>query len=232
MRIKILVLALLFSSPALASDCKRAYADLEKFDQVIEAKKSEFANIPANPNDKEWVKAKIHHMVDIDQYLRSTAINLPWEQKYNEAETRCFWEEMIPRWQKIDSANTKDLRDLMKIYGWFKISELGKETSRHAWLLAQHADLNPDFQKEVLAILEKLYPIGEVDPANYAYLYDRLAAIADKRPQRYATQGQCAGPGNWQPFPTEDIENVDARRASMGIEPLAETKKRLDRNCH
>src|SRR5690606_31196760 len=111
-----------------ANDCKRVYADLAKFDQVIEAKKSEFAKIPANPNDKEWVKAKIHHMVDIDQYLRTTVVHHPWNQMYNEAETLCSWEEINPRWQRIDSNNTKALRDLMKIYGWFKLSEFGKET--------------------------------------------------------------------------------------------------------
>lgn len=179
MRILISAFVLFFSIPTFADECKRVTNDSANFDRLIEAKKAEFAKLPANPNDKEWVKAKIRHMVDV----------------------------------------------------WFKISEFGNETSLQAWLLAQHADLDRAFQKEVLAILEKLYPIGEVDRHDYAYLYDRVTWFGDGKPQRYATQGECKGAGNWQPFPTEDIENADARRASMGIEPLAETKKRLDQNC-
>lgn len=228
----LVLLVALFSSFAIADDCKRVTADVAVFDKNVEDKKSEFEKIPENPNDKKWVKSKILHMVDVDQYLRTTVMNLPWEQKYNQLETDCFWKEMGPRWQRIDSTNTNDLSVLMKIYSWFKISEFGQDISQKAWLLAQHADLNRPFQKEVLSLLEKLYPVGEALPRNYAYLYDRVTWYGDGKPQRYATQGQCHGPNNWQPHPTEDLLNVDTVRASMGIEPLAEKKKVLDQYCH
>lgn len=228
----VFVLASLFFTSAFADDCKRVADDITKFDKTVEAKKVEFEKTPANPNDKIWVKSKIDYMVDVDQYLRTVVLNLPWEQKYDKSETDCFWKEIGPRWQAIDSANTKDLRELMKIYGWFKISEFGKDVSQNAWLLAQHADLDRAFQKEVLALLEKLYPIGEASPRNCAYLYDRVTWYGDAKPQRYATQGQCEGPNNWQPHPTEDLANVDSRRISMGIEPLADYKKILDQYCH
>lgn len=94
-----------------------------------------------------------------------------------------------------------------------------------------HADRDRQFQREVLTILEELYPSGEASPQNYAFLYDRVS-YGDSQPQRYATQGKCEGPNNWQPFPTEDLSNVDVRRALMGLEPLAERKKQLDQNCY
>ena len=215
-----------------AQDYDRVDADVAQFDKVIEVKRLDFEKLPANPSDKGWVKLKINYMVDIDQYLRETVLNLPWEQHYDKVETQHFYDLMMPRWKRIDTGNTEDLRGLMRIYTWFKISVFGEDTSEKAWLLAQHADLDRAFQREVLKLLEGLFPNHEVLPKNYAYLYDRVTWYADEKPQRYATQGMCKGPSDWEPHPTEDMAHVDTRRAEMGMVPWVEQKKVLDPYCH
>ncbi len=227
-----LLLVSLFSFYSFAGECDRVTSDIKEFDTNVLAMEAKFKTLPADFKDKAWVKAKISFMNEVDQYMRNTAMHLPFEKQYNEVEKGCFWKEMSPRWMKIDKENTADLKGLMKIYGWFKFSEFGEVTSHDAWLLVQHADLDPDFQREVLAILEKLYPLKEALPKDYGYLYDRVTWFVDQKPQRYATQGQGKGPSSWQPFPTEDMENVDARRTSLGMPLFKEYKKILDGYCH
>ena len=90
--------------------------------------------------------------------------------------------------------------------------------------IVQHADNNPAFQKSVLKILGYLWRVKETNAANYAYLYDRVQAsfsdIGQQKPQRYGTQGKCIGPGKWRPIAIEDAENVDIRRAEVGLPSL------------
>lgn len=221
----------LLSSHFAFADCPRVDSDLESFDKVVLQKQTEFSKLPSDPQNKLWVQAKLEHMVDVDQYLRQAAVGWEHEKQYTKEESECFWRGFGPRWEKIDTTNTRDLKQLMKIYGWFKISEFGEQTSENAWLLIQHADLDRVFQKEVLNILEKLYPLGEASAKNYAFLYDRVTWYGDNASQRYATQGRCVAPGDWQPWPTEDFANVEARRKSMGMESFVSNKARLDQIC-
>jgi hypothetical protein len=94
----------------------------------------------------------------------------------------------------------------------------------------QHADRAPDFQRQVLDLMGPLVAEGEVSKSNYAYLYDRVA-WHEGGPSRYGTQGGCTGPGKWEPFANEDAAGVDARRAEMGIEPLADYVARISVGC-
>jgi len=96
----------------------------------------------------------------------------------------------------IDTVNTNDLADLLKIYGWIRISDFGTAADQNAWLLVQHADHDPVFQKEILGRLGKLYKSGETSPQNYAYLVDRVAAswggISAKEPFSDMEPRACA----------------------------------------
>jgi hypothetical protein len=127
---------------------------------------------------------------------------------------------------RTDQANTAWLKADLKAHGWPKVSEAGKDADRAAWLLVQHADRDVAFQREVLTQLERLLPAKDTAPASYAYLYDRVA-VAEKRPQRYATQGRCSAAKAWEPEPVEDLANIDKVRASVGLEPLAAYRTRL-----
>ena len=73
-------------------------------------------------------------------------------------------------------------------------------------------------------MLEALLPSKEVVPQAYALLYDRVAT-ADKRLQRYGTQGRCVGEATWEPLPVEDPDHLDERRAKVGLGPEADYKK-------
>jgi hypothetical protein len=217
-----------FENPAPAA-ADRVDRDLAEYDQELARRDAEFARKPPEPADKVWVKAKLRHMTERDQFMRNFT-EVAFTHGYDAAEKRYFWEQFEPRFRKLDGENTEDLKSLLALWPWFTISEFGRQTAHSAWLLAQHADKDIPFQKSVLAILGRLYPSGEVEPAHYAYLHDRVA-MNEKRPQRFATQGSCVGPGRWEPNPCEDLEHVDARRAAMGLETLAEYKERFKTIC-
>ncbi|SCL28871.1 hypothetical protein GA0074692_2621 [Micromonospora pallida] len=127
------------------------------------------------------------------------------------------------RVREVDTDNTAWFRTVLDRCGWPRRSEVGADASTAAWLLAQHADLDPEFQRRCLSLLEQAVRDGEAQPSHLAYLTDRVRRAED-RPQLYGTQfwGGPDGRGPLQPQPIEDPERLDERRRSVGLGPFAE----------
>jgi len=225
--ITIFTALILIINTASASPYPRVDSDIATYDKNVSKMKSDFLSQPAEPNNKKWVQNKIDNMVQIDQYMRKFW-DTPLNNSYTPDEKSEFNKQFSLKSAAVDSENTADLKELLKIYNWFKISEFGANTDSQAWLLVQHADQDHEFQENVLKILEKLWPLNETKPANYAYLFDRVASSfndpSKRKLQRYGTQGRCVGPGQWEPLPIENPEKVDELRSSVGLSNLAEYK--------
>jgi hypothetical protein len=218
-----------------ADEFPRVTADLVAYDTHVADLEADFAKRAADPHERGWVKLKLAHMVNVDQYMRKYSF-LPSSSSYSDEERRNFNARFVPsRWQPVDARNTAELKELLEIHGWFTISSFGAEADNNAWLLVQHADQDPAFQKRVLDILEPLVAKGETRPEHYAYLFDRLVTKADsqgvRKPQRYGTQGRCVGKGQWEPFEVEDPARLDERRASVGLMPEAEYQTHFTNLC-
>ena len=211
---------------AAAANSPRVDQAIKEFDAHVAQLRAEFARKPANSDDIEWVKAKLAHMVEVDQYFRTYQEKIGLHT-FTSAEQQAYFNHQYQL--DIDGHNLAELKPLLDKYGWFGIGKFGSNADRDAWLLVQHADQDIEFQKKVLAALEPLAKTGETNLKNYAYLFDRVAVNLrqpDKRGlQRYGTQGRCIGPGTWAPFPVEDPESLDARRAEVGLMPEAEYQK-------
>lgn len=229
-----LVFLLFYFVSASVASADRVGDAIMKYDQTVEKMTDAFSSLPQDPNDISWVTKKIQVMWDVDQFTRNF-LNTPFQEGYSARETADFKTLFLPRLSRTDLRNTKDLKSLLKIYPWFKISIFGKKTDSNAWLLVQHADHDPDFQKAILKILEGLYPSAETKAANYAYLFDRVAASwndpSKRTLQRYGTQGYCTGVGTWKPLPSEDELNLDKRRSSVGLESEADYIARFKDIC-
>jgi hypothetical protein len=117
--------------------------------------------------------------------------------------------------------NSDWLKTVLARIGWFDISHYGAEASQAAWLIVQHSDHDRAWQEQVLADLAPRVARGDMQRTYYAYLVDRVAVNAG-RPQTYGTQGRCQGPGNLVLSEVADRDNLDRRRASMGLESLAD----------
>ncbi|OYW45941.1 MAG: hypothetical protein B7Z08_12380 [Sphingomonadales bacterium 32-68-7] len=129
-----------------------------------------------------------------------------------------FMSRIGPAIAARDFANTEWLKGVIAEHGWPKISEVGQEAGMYAWLLAQHADHDPLFQRDVLRLIEPLAAQGEVRKPDFAYLYDRvMLKWAGK--QRYGSQAECRD-GRLQPQPLEDEAAVNRLRAEMDLGPV------------
>jgi ribosomal protein S27E len=93
------------------------------------------------------------------------------------------------------------------------------------WLLTQHADADPGFQRHCLGLLAAAVEAGEATRADQAFLTDRVL-LHEGEPQVYGTQLTRRG-GKWVPDNLRDQDGVDELRAAAGMEPLAERLARF-----
>lgn len=178
---------------------------------------------------------RLEDMKHIDQTFRSFWGNAQSSKNHfeNAAELELFKSGISERVQRIDAFNTKTLAEMLKTRDWFRDDEDGHGAASNAWLIAQHADRNPDFQIEALERIERNLGNPGVSARNYAYLYDRVGAgfmsgkTDEERLQRYGTQGRCTDNDGWQPIRLEEPDRVDELRAEVGLEPIANYKKRF-----
>ena len=126
----------------------------------------------------------------------------------------------------VDSINTEWFSNVVAQRGWPDRAIVGPEGARAAFLLVQHADRDTAFQVRVLPLLEAAYRRGQAEGQHVALLTDRIAT-ARGEPQVYGTQTDMRD-GRIRPKPIRDSASVDARRASMGLPPLAEYLRVLD----
>ncbi|MEL7237930.1 MAG: DUF6624 domain-containing protein, partial [Planctomycetota bacterium] len=118
-----------------------------------------------------------------------------------------------------DAENREWLRDVIATRGWPAISEVGKDGSKAAWIIAQHSDADVDFQELALQHLQAAVEAGKAHPRHAAYLTDRVR-VHRGLPQIYGTQGSYNEAGELVIENLEDPDNVNARRAEVGLGTL------------
>lgn len=128
------------------------------------------------------------------------------------------------RMRRVDARNTARIREIISAHGWPGASMVGNDGALAAFLLVQHADSDPGFQRRCLELMTAAPP-GEVSPSHVAYLTDRVL-VNERKPQRYGTQFWTVN-GELEPRPIEDEANVDQRRAEVGLEPMDAYRRRL-----
>jgi hypothetical protein len=128
----------------------------------------------------------------------------------------------------IDKENTKELKNIVKKYEWPTISMVGKKASFNAWLLVQHADLDINFQKRVLKLMNDVFKKNpkDVEKRNIAYLTDRVL-VREKKKQMYGTQFYRKG-NKLVPRPIVDMKDLDKRRNAINPEPFSTYKKQME----
>lgn len=161
-----------------------------------------------------------------DQAARQATVD--WEKKNGangevvveklSAEQKVEYQKLVDAVLAADKEDTAWLKEVVAKHGWPSISMVGGEASIAAWLLVQHADADPKFQRQCLDLMTKL-PKGEVQKDNLALLTDRVL-LAEGKKQIYGTQFEITD-GKLVPRDLEDPDNVDKRRAEVGLEPLA-----------
>jgi hypothetical protein len=128
-------------------------------------------------------------------------------------------DEVAEELRRVDTGNTRWLASLVATHGWPGRTLAGTDGAEAAWLLAQHADRDPELQRTFLEALRGAVADGDAPPGNLAYLEDRVR-VHDGRPQLYGTQFTMTD-GELGPSPIEDPDRLDERRAEAGLGPFA-----------
>jgi Sulfotransferase family len=154
--------------------------------------------------DPAGLRAELLHRSGIDHAARDAYTGAP---------------AAMARLMEMDSNNTAWLMAVVEDIGWPVRSLVGADAAHAAWLLAQHADLNPAFQRHCLKLLRRAARHGEASSADLAHLHDRVL-LASGKPQLYGTQ-IVVRDGRYVPARLRNAQTVDARRAAAGLEPIA-----------
>ena len=135
--------------------------------------------------------------------------------------------KLLDELSDADQANREWLKGVIDKKGWPGQALVGFDGSDAAWLLTQHADPDPAFRKRALKLLEEAVKRKDARPVHLAYLTDRVLSGEGKK-QVYGTQFTVID-GRHEPKPIEDEANVDRRRAEVGLQPLAEYRKQIEK---
>lgn len=126
-----------------------------------------------------------------------------------------------PRMVAIHENNASRLQAIIAEIGWPTARMVGEPAAKAAWLIAQHAISQPEFQRACLGLLAEAAREHAIPLWQPAMLEDRIRVFEGK-PQFYGTQLKPDARGNLQPHTIEDPESVEQRRRAVGLEPLSE----------
>jgi hypothetical protein len=121
----------------------------------------------------------------------------------------------------VHRRNGDRLSEIVEAHGWPGRSLVGEDGADAAWLVLKHAIGDPGLQRRCLPLLELAAAGGEIPPWHFATLLDGIR-FYEGRPQVYGSMFDWDENGELAPWPIEDAQQVDQRRALVGLPPLAE----------
>jgi len=132
-------------------------------------------------------------------------------------------EEMSEQWEMIhkkDAQNLFQITEILGQRGWLGADIIGKRGSMTLFLVIQHAELKT--QVKYLPMMREAVKAGRAEAANLALLEDRVAMRQSKK-QIYGSQILTdSETGEYFVSPIENPDNVDKRRAEVGLQPMAD----------
>lgn len=121
------------------------------------------------------------------------------------------------------------MKEIFEEYGYPGYDLVGEEGEKSFFLMVQHSNHNPEFQKQVLKKMKIEVLNGNADPNHYGFLVDRVN-INTGKPQVYGTQTSYRSDiGQAIPKPLVDSARVDERREEIGLPPLKEYLNQMTR---
>lgn len=179
--------------------------------EIIEQNKNK-----AEANLNKPLVATLDSIYDDDQKYR---------QQIDRIEKKYGWDskEMKDHWKIInekDSLNLIKIKFILDKYGWLGADVIGRQGNSTLFLVIQHSDQTT--QEKYLPMMREAVKSGKAQGGDLALLEDRVALRQGKK-QIYGSQiGRTPETQKYFILPLEDPENVDKRRAEVGLQPLAD----------
>ncbi|WP_400263058.1 DUF6624 domain-containing protein [Sphingobacterium sp. SG20118] len=163
---------------------------------------------------------KLVHMAKLDQEIMQSP---PKNMKLT-------GEEHMALIDSIATENYGEAKIIFEKYGFPGFDLVGEEGSKSFWLIAQHCDKWPEFQKQVLKKMEAEVKKKNAHSTYYAYLLDRIKIRAGDK-QIYGTQlsyrlDSCQA----YVENIEDPNNINKRRKAVGLENIENYLNTVSKN--
>jgi hypothetical protein len=135
-----------------------------------------------------------------------------WESK----ESQALWKSI----REKDSINLIKVTAILDEYGWLGPDVVGQEGNTTLFLVIQHSDQKT--QEKYLPMMREAVANNKARASSLALLEDRVALGQGKK-QIYGSQiARDPKTNEHYVLPLEDPDNVDMRRAQVGLQPLSE----------
>lgn len=158
--------------------------------------------------------AQLKTILENDQKYRKRIDTV--QEKYGEgsAEEKELWKTIAYH----DSVNEVEVIDILEKRGWPGPEVAGEGGSTAVFLVIQHADIKT--QDKYLPMMREAAKRGDARFSSLALLEDRVA-LRHGNKQIYGSQISMDKEGSYV-APMIDPDHVDDRRASVGLQPLAD----------
>jgi hypothetical protein len=132
-------------------------------------------------------------------------------------------QEKLKEMHYYDSVDLVKVEKILDEYGWLGFDKIGKMGALTLFLVIQHSPLK--VQEKYLPMMREAVKNKQAFAGNLALLEDRVA-LGEGRKQIYGSQLRTDTVTHKNILlPLEDPENVDKRRAEVGLGPLADYLK-------
>jgi hypothetical protein len=166
------------------------------------------------------LRDELLQMEKVDQEARSKCTNSAAEEQI-----KCIGEIS----KTIDEPNTKRLNEIFDQIGFPDTAKVGRDGMQAFMIVLQHAPTD-ELRVKALKPITKAFKNKELDPMGYANFVDRLRLHQGKK-QLYGAGFEFKD-GKMVLSPTEDMKNLDKRRAKIGLPPMAEAIKMMKEMYH
>ena len=160
------------------------------------------------------IRDELFRRVELDQVARQRIITSAQTSADGKPDPSLLQERI-----NTDRTNRQWLAELLRQNNdrWIGKSMVGAAGSHAAWVIVQHSDDDPTFQMRCLNMMRQA-PKDEVAMVDIAFLTDEVL-IARNEKQKFGTQVQMRN-GTFRVAPVEDPQNLNTRRAALGLESI------------
>jgi len=177
---------------------------------------------PKEANYDKPLQAKLLAIYNDDQPIRYQYIEAEKEFGHNSKQVDSLGKRMM----YLDSINLVKIIGILDTYGWVGPDKVGETANQALFLVIQHSDLPT--QQKYLPMMREAVKNKNAKSRELALLEDRVA-LGEGRRQIYGSQiGWDKETNKDYVLPLEDPDNVDKRRAAVGLGPLADYVKNWD----
>jgi hypothetical protein len=194
------------------------------------------SSLAALRNTAEWTKAAAvletklgakYEQALVDELAKINLSDQSIRKKYAEAKKilgnkHLVLDSLRQVMALTDSINTLKIGKILDEKGWLGRTRIG-DGNNTLFAIIQHSDLKT--QQKYLPMMRDAVKKGNAQGSSLCLLEDRMATSEGKK-QRYGTQiGTRKKTKQAYILPIEDPDNLDKRRAEMGLRPIAEYVK-------